>query len=249
MMRIWWRPTFGSAALCVALLAGGCTTAVTGVAEPARDSAGIIGIGRSIIQLIPTGTELSQVLNARVHDSDFPPSVGGLDALSGWMPPGTDPECAAVVFPFLKEPYQGSSARAAAQQHWSAIPDKFSVKAGAVALASPRDASELFARFVSQWRRCQGKTEVFRHSLDEVGIPDYLNRITDVKTVGAMLTAVVILSSSDDPSPLPSERAVGVAYNCILDVEVTEIGREQDDPITASHAQDVAKLMMAKAGA
>ena len=122
------------------------------------------------------------------------------------------------------------------------------MKAGAVALASPRDASELFARFVSQWRRCQGKTEVFRHSLDEVGIPDYLNRITDVKTVGAMLTAVVILSSSDDPSPLPSERAVGVAYNCILDVEVTEIGREQDDPITASHAQDIAKLMMAKAG-
>jgi hypothetical protein len=60
---------------------------------------------------------------------------------------------------------------------------------------------------------------------------------------------VVILSSSDDPSPLPSERAVGVAYNCILDVEVTEIGREQDDPIAASHAQDVAKLMMAKAGA
>jgi hypothetical protein len=249
MMRFWRRPASGLAALCVALLASGCTMAVAGVAAPARDSAGIIGIGRSIDQLLPTGAELSQVLKVRVRESEFPPSVGGLDALSGWMPSGTDPQCAAVVYPFLKEPYRGSTARAAAEQHWSPIPGNFAVKAGAVALASPRDARSLFARFVSQWQGCQGKTEMFRHSPDETAIPDYLNLITDEKNTGAMLTAVVVLSTPDDPSPLPSERAVGVAYNCILEVGVTEIGREEGKPVTAAHAQDIVKLMMAKAGA
>ena len=249
MMRICWRLTLGPAALCITLVAGGCTTAITGVAEPARDSAGIIGIGRSIAQLLPSATELSQVLKGTVDENEFPPSVGGLDVLSGWAPPGTDPQCAAVVYPFLKTSYRGSTARAAAQQKWSAIPNKFLVRVGVVALASPHDARELFARFVSQWQRCQGKTEVFPHSPDEVGIPDYIKRVTDVKTLGAMLTSVVLLSSSDDPSPLPSERAVGVAYNCILDVEVTEIGRDEAVPPTASHAQDVVQLMTAKAGA
>jgi hypothetical protein len=249
MIRIRPHPTIGSLLLCGVLLTAGCTTAVAGIAEPARDSAGIIGIGRSIAELLPAGTELSHVLRSTIHDSEFPPSVGGLDALSGWVPPGIDVECAAVVHPFLKEPYHGSTARAAAQKRWSAIHDDFSVDVGAVALASPHDARELFTRFVSEWQRCQGQTEIDRHGRDEVGIPDYLDRITDVKSVGPMVTAVVILTTSDDTSPLPSERAMGVAYNCIVDVEVTAFGSAQGGVATAGHAQAVAELMIAKAGA
>ncbi len=136
-----------------------------------------------------------------------------------------------------------------AHHEFDGIDDRFWIDVAAVALASPRDASELFDKFVGQWQRCQGKTLIYRHEPDEVGIPDYLSNITDVQSAGTMLTAVVLVSSSDGHALSPDERAVGVAYNCILDVKVTEASGQHDDATTTGHARDVVKLMMAKAGA
>lgn len=239
----------GIAAVCAAVLTAGCAVTIAGKGEPARDSAGIVGVGRSIAGVLPTRTELAAILRSAVEDSGFPPSVGDSDVLSSFLPED-GAGCAGVAYPMLRNPYRGAPVRAVADQNWSGIEGRFRVKAGAVALASPRDARALFARFVEQWRRCQGKSVVLRHGPDEVGIPDYRQEIADVSATGPTLTAVVLLTSSGvDSLSLPNERAMAVAYNCIIDVEVTDFRRPQGDTPTPVHARDVAEKMMTKAGA
>ena len=236
-------------AVCSVVLTAGCTVTVAGAGQPARDSAGIIGIGRTIPQILPTKNELSAVLGSGGEDFGFPPSVGGVSALSDFMP-DDGAACVGVVYPFNRYGYENSPVRAVAHQRWSAVETRFSVEAGAIALASSSDAKTLFTRFVGQWQRCQGQSVVLRHKPDEVGIPDYRHEILNVKASDAMLTAVVMLSSSGaDNRPFPYERALGVAYNCIIDVEVADFRWRHDDALTTSHAKDVVKKMMAKAGA
>ncbi len=236
-------------AVCSVVLTAGCTVTVAGAGQPARDSAGIIGIGRTIPQILPTETELSAVLGSGGDDDGFPPSVGGVNVLPDFMP-DDGAACAGVVYPFNRHGYEDSPVRAVAHNRWSGVETRFSVETGAIALASSSDAKTLFTRFVGQWQRCQGQSVVLRHKPDEVGIPDYRNEILNVKASDSMLTAVVMLSpSGPGDRVLPSERAVGVAYNCIIDVEVTDFRWRQDDALTTSHAKDVVKKMMAKAGA
>jgi hypothetical protein len=243
------RKLLTTAALCCVALSAGCAITVAGTARPARDSAGIIGIGRSIPQVLPTDAELHAALRSKVQDSGFPPSVGGFDILSGWKPAGNDnAECLGVTDPFVRAPYEGSAVRAVADRHWSGVKPRFWVNAGVVALASPRDAKALFTRFTGQWQRCRGRTVVVRHKSNDVGVPDYRNDITDVRVSDGMLTAVVTLSSSNnDSKPFPSERAIGIVYNCIIDVEVTDFYWRHGDLTTTKHAQTVVELMTAKA--
>ncbi len=98
------------AAMCAVALCAGCAGTVNGTAEPARDSAGIIGIGRSIPQILPTSKELASALRSPVADDGFPPRVGGPDVLV----PGREvadndgAECVGVTDPFLKAPYRNA---------------------------------------------------------------------------------------------------------------------------------------------
>ncbi len=235
---------------CSAALIAGCTATAAGTVVPARDSAGIVGVGRSIPHVLPTNGELSAVLKSPVEDDGFPPSVGGPDVLSSWVPDGSDPACVGAVYPYSGKPYEGAPVRAVATRDWSGIHTRFWVKAGAVALASYRDAKTLFDRFVIQWRQCQGRAVILYHKPEEIGIPDYRNDITDVQVSDDMLTAVVLLSSSDRGSELsPDQRAVGLVYNCIIDVEVTDFHWRQTDPGGATQARDVVKLMRRKPAA
>jgi PknH-like extracellular domain len=237
----------GIAAVCAAVLTAGCAVTVAGKGEPARDSAGIVGVGRSITDVLPTRAELAAVLRSPVEDSGFPPSVGDSDVLSSFLP---EDACAGVAYPMLKDPYRGTPVRAVADKNWSGVDTRFRVQVGAVALASPRDARAVFARFVEQWQRCQGKSVVLKSGPDEVGIPDYRHEITGVSVTGPVLTAVVMLTSSgSDSLSLPNERAMAVAYNCIIDVEVTDFRWREGSAPTSGHARDVAEKMMTKAGA
>ena len=236
------------AALCAVALCAGCTGTVSGTAEPARDSAGIIGIGRSIPQILPNSSELTSALRFQVADDGFPPSVGGPELLA----PGREvadqdgAECVGVTEPFRKAPYRNAPVRAVAIQGWHGVESNHWVDAGVIALASPRDAEALFARFAGQWQRCQGASVTLRSV--KAGVPEYRDDITDVNSVNGLLTAMVTLSSFYDSVAFPSERALGVAYNCIIDLNVTDFDFQHGDPATAKRAETIFDLMAAKAG-
>jgi hypothetical protein len=236
------------AAVCAVALCAGCAGTVNGTAEPARDSAGIIGIGRSIPQILPTRTELASALRAPVDDDDFPPSVGGPDVLMpGRKVADSDGgQCVGVTDPSRKAAYRDAPVRAVAVQGWHGVKSNHWVDAGVIALASPRDAKTLFARFVGQWQRCQGKSVTLRSA--KSGAPEYRDDIAQVRNADQLLTAVVTLSSFYDDVAFPSQRALGVAYNCLIDVNVTDFGFHLGDPATTGAAERVVNLMSAKAG-
>lgn len=242
------RWTARIAAMCAVALCAGCTSTVSGTAEPARDSAGIIGIGRSVPQILPTAKELASALRSAVAEDGFPPSVGGPDVLvSGREVSDIDGAgCLSVTDPFLKARYQNSSVRAAAIQRWDGLESNHWVDAGVIALASPHDAEALFAQFVGQWQGCQGKSVTLRTA--KTGTPEYREDITDVHDVNGLLTAVVTLTSFYDSVAFPSERALGVAYNCIIDLNVTDFDFHHGDPATAQRAEAIFDVMAAKAG-
>lgn len=238
-----WVAAMGVIAACA-----GCTGTVSGSAEPARDSAGIIGIGRSVPQILPTSSQLASALRSPAADDGYPPSVGGPDVLV----PGREvsendgAECLGVTDPFLKASYQGAPVRAVAIKGWHGVESSHWVDAGVIALASPHDARALFARFAKQWQRCQGRNVTLRNAKSKA--PEYRNDIAAVQEANGVLTAVVTLSSFYDNVAFPSERALGVAYNCIIDLNVTDFDSRDGDPATAERAEAVFDLMAAKAG-
>jgi hypothetical protein len=131
-------------------------------------------------------------------------------------------------------------------QGWHGVKSSHWVDAGVIALASPRDAKALFARFVGQWQRCQAKSVTLRSA--KSGAPEYRDDIAQVRNADQLLTAVVTLSSFYDNVAFPSQRALGVAYNCLIDVNVTDFGFHLGDPATTAGAERIVDLMSAKAG-
>ncbi len=236
------------AAVAAVVACAGCTGTLNGSAEPARDSAGIIGIGRSVPQVLPTSTQLTSALRSPVADDGYPPSVGGPDVLVSRREVSEEDgaECIGVTDPFLKASYQGAPVRAVAIQGWHGVQSSHWVDAGVIALASPHDARALFARFAKQWQRCQGQSVTLRNAKSKA--PEYRNDIAAVHEANGLLTAVVTLSSFYDNVAFPSERALGVAYNCIIDLNVTDFDFLDGDPATAGRAETVFALMATKAG-
>lgn len=236
------------AAMAAVAACAGCTDTVNGSAEPARDSAGIIGIGRSVPQVLPTSAQLASALRSAVADDGYPPSVGGPDVLvSGREVSEKDGAgCIGVTDPFRKASYQGAPVRAVAIQGWHGVQSSHWVDAGVIALASPHDARALFARFAKQWQRCQGQSVTLRDAKSKA--PEYRNDIAAVQEANGLLTAVVTLSSFYDNVAFPSERALGVAYNCVIDLNVTDFDFRDGDPAAAERAETVFALMAAKAG-
>ncbi len=177
-----------AAAVTVGMLATGCVTTVNGTPRMVGSSGGIVGIGREIPQILPDRDDLVAALGTPVDNNGFPPSVGDLDVLPDGIRDSSDAseiQCLTVTFPYSKKVFEKSAVRAVATQDWDnwgqglSVPG-FSVRAGALALASPADARALFAKLTSQWQQCQGKTMVL---YKPGGSPaDHLLDITDVRT-------------------------------------------------------------------
>jgi hypothetical protein len=109
---------------------------------------------------------------------------------------------------------------------------------GAVKFATADDAQAFFAASADKWHRCNGQTLVLHQP--EHGA-DGLSRITDVVVDSRVVSAVVL---HDDGSTI--QRALGVASDCVVDVEVTNVARSGDSG--AAGAVGVANLILQKIG-
>jgi hypothetical protein len=88
-----------------------------------------------------------------------------------------------------------------------------------------------------KWHRCNGQTLVLNQP--EHGAQG-TSRITDVTVDGRTVSAMVMHDSGS-----MTQRALGVAADCVVDVEVTDVNG-LGGPIGAS---EVANLMLQKVGA
>ena len=235
------RYALAAAGVCAVVAA--CSTPVDGapvvhIVEAAKPS-----VTRPVDQVLPTGDELAAALG-RGAGLLGQLVQGGPDLLLQGVgeSDATPIECVSATSELQKVAYQASPVRAVASRSWAGgdlngppVTGFF----GAVKLASVDDAQAFFAATAEKWRRCNGQTLALHRSGRGA---DGLSRITDVVVDPRMVSAVVI-SEANGSGSAPMQRALGVASDCVVDVEITENGGAG-----AQSAVAVADLMLNKVG-
>ena len=121
--------------------------------------------------------------------------------------------------------YEKGAVRAAAWQTFANYGGRqtvSSVDAGVIEFGSAAQAQAMFGDFANRWKSCEGTTvTTYLHNSDNA---ELYEKITDVRVDGAVLSATVINSDNQRDAQFPTERALGVAADCIVDVDAAVTG-------------------------
>jgi hypothetical protein len=203
----------------VVVLAGCSTTVGGGAVRDVRGTA-----ARDLAAILPSSAEVSDLAGNPLSDNGSRPMAGGIDVLPNGIRDSSaaNPiDCLGPVSPFMRVVYESGEVRAAAWQSFSNYGGHqpvSSVDAGVVAFGSAAQAQATFDDFVSRWKSCEGTTvTTYLHNADNA---ELYEKITDVRVDGAVLSATVINSDNQHDTQFPTERALGVASDCIVDVDV-----------------------------
>jgi len=69
--------------------------------------------------------------------------------------------------------------------------------------------------------------------------------VTDVTVTGPILSATILSGESDTDPGFPTEHAVGVSADCIVDVDVAVTAPDPARRVAGSRAKDLARAMLA----
>jgi PknH-like protein len=230
------------AALSACALLAGCSSAVGAAPVVHIVPVASPSVTRSPDQVLPTDRELTTTLRVGTGFTGRL-VMGGADMLLQGVgaSDATPIECVSAGYRLQKVVYQASPVRQVASQSWAGgdlNAPPLSGFFGVVKFAAPDDAQAFFAGSADKWRRCNGQTLVLHQP--EHGA-DGSSRITDVRLESKVISAVVL---HDDGATI--QRALGVASDCVVDVEITDAGGDTGDG--AAGAVAVANLMLAKIG-
>ena len=224
-----------------ALVAGCSSTPVDGapvvhIAEAAKPS-----VSRALDQVLPTVNELATILGTAGYAGQL--VKGGSEMLLQGVneSEATPIDCVSAGYRLEKIVYRASPVRSVASQSWVGGDQNgpsYSGFFGVVQFATPDDALAFFAASADKWHRCNGQTLVLHQP--EHGA-DGLSRITDVGIDDRIVSAVVL---HDNGSTI--QRAIGVASDCVVDVEVTNPAG--DSGTSVSGGVGVANRMLQKIG-
>jgi len=235
------RSTIAAVGACVVL--AGCAAPVDGAPVVHIVEAVQPSLTRAPELVLPTADELAVTLG--IGPGFMGQLVkGGSDMLLQGVgeSEATPIECVSATYRLQKVVYQTSPVHAVASQSWaggdlSAPPATGFF--GAVKFATADDAAAFFAASAEKWRRCNGQTLVL-HQPDHGA--DGLSRITDV-VIDKRIVSAVVLQEAGGSASAPIQRALGVASDCVVDVEITGNGAG-----SGNGAAVVANLMLNKVG-
>jgi hypothetical protein len=109
-------------------------------------------------------------------------------------------------------------------------------------MESAAAAARLFARFVTQWQACDGTTVTLHAGTGGLELT-----ATDIRVDGEVLSATV-RSDGGDGTVYPTEHAVGVAGDYLVDVDVAITDPDPARRIPASRAADLVRTILGKIG-
>ncbi len=197
-------------------------------------------------QFLPSSQELSATLGTGPNgfmgqivegdDAMLLRSVGAAEA--------TPVDCVGTAYRLQKVVYGSGHVRSVTSSSWaggSFDGPPVSGFFGVVQMASTAHAQEFFASIADKWRRCNGQTVTLLPPGQGAG---ELSKIGDVTYDDRVVSATVLHASGGVGSASVS-RALGVAGDCIVDVEVTD-PRAAGDPGSAA---DVVELVLDKIAA
>jgi hypothetical protein len=226
--------------LSVALTAG-CATTVGGA--PQRRS---IDDRAALQELLPTAEEVSTAVGNRL-DPAGASLAGSIDVLPNGIrdADGASPlDCLGAVTPLMRVVYEGGGVQGAALRNFARLgagQTVSSAEAGVVRFGSDAEASRMFTRFVTAWRSCAGTTvTLFVSPASGAGLQ---LTVTDVRADGPVLRAT-ILSDGGDGAVFPTEHAVGVAADCIVDVDVAITDPDPSRRVATGRAADLVAVML-----
>lgn len=209
------------------------------------------GTRAQLQQLLPTAEEVGSAVGNRL-DATGPPVSGSIDVLPDGIRAASEVtplECLGVVTPLMRVVYEEAGADAAvvaaAWQDFARFGEGLTVssaEAGVVRLDSEAAAERMFARFVSRWRSCEGVTVTLNTGAGGLDLTP-----SGVRVDGPVLSVTVL--GADGGGTLPTEHAVGVAGDYLVDVDVAITDPDPDKRIPATRAADLVRVMLAKISA
>lgn len=221
----------------------GCATTVDG--SPRRHTPA----GTLLAQLLPQADEVALAVGNPI-DPTGPPHTGSIDMLPDGIrdSSGASPlDCLGAVTPLMRVVYESAGVTAVAWADFARLGRSAtvsSVETGVVALGGDAEASRMFSRFAAQWQSCEGTTvTVFAGAAGGLELT-----VTRVRVDGPILSAV-ILSDGGDGTTFPTEHAVGVADDCIVDVDVAITDPDPSRRVASGRAAQIVRLMLAKISA
>lgn len=195
---------------------------------------------------LPSAQELSTTLGTGPNGFMGPLVEGDDDMLlrSVGEAQATPVDCVSTAFRLEKIVYDSEPVQSVASSSWAGggfDGPPVSGFFGVVQMASAADAQEFFATITDKWRRCNGQTLALQQ-------PDQgaegVSRIVDVG-FGQRVVSATVLHASGPTGSASASRALGVAGDCIVDVEITD-PRAAGGP---SPATGVAELILNKVAA
>jgi hypothetical protein len=230
-------------ALALIFLATGCAQTVTGAAVPVMTA----------LRVLPTESEIATPAGNALSTFGFQPFIGGVEILPDGYRTETDASpigCIAVTDTAPRVVYEPQPVADVARQsyfNWDEGVASSGADAAAVQLATADAAQQAFAAFVRQWQRCDGAT-VVKHLRGTGGDSVIDAKVSDVKTEGSLLSAIVRTRQRPKSPASTYERALGVRNQTIVEVSlaITPAGERQSGP--RDEAVRVARVMLDKAG-
>lgn len=187
----------------------GCAPTVDGTARRQVSPAA------ALAEALPTAEQVSTVVGNPL-DLAGVTKAGSISVLPNGIRTSDDAsplDCLGAATPLMRVLYESGGVQAAAWQDYSRFGRGLrvsSAEAGVVQMESDDAASRTFAVFTTKWKACDGTT---------VTMQGLELKVTKVRVSGQVLTAV-ILSSDGNGDEFPTEHAVGVVRDCIVDVDV-----------------------------
>lgn len=221
---------------CCALLTG-CTAAVDGTPSPRPATA--------LQQVLPTREQVDRAVGNRL-DPTGPPVVGSIDLLPDGIGAGsevTPADCLGAATPLMRSVYRDAAVTGVGLRDFSRFGEGLTVSSahtGVVRLASDAEAARLFDGFVARWRSCAG-TPVTVQLTPGAAL---VWTVTDVRVDRGILTATVLSGETGREPAFPTEHALGVAADCIVEADVAVTDVLPSRRVAAGRAAGLVRLML-----
>ena len=224
-----------AAAICVGVSAG-CVGTVGG--DAVRKQA--VGLRDAL----PSENQVAQAVG-NLLDPTSPPLIGGIALLPNGLRDSEDVtplECLGAATPLMRVVYERGDVRAVGLHDFSRYGEGLtvsSVHTGVVQFGSPAEAARMFDVFAEQWRAC-ADTQV-RVRVTANSALDWT--VTDVRRADGIVSATVFNGETERQAAFPTEHAIGLAGEYIIDVDVAVTAPEPSRRVAAGRAVELVRLI------
>ena len=196
-------------------------------------------------QVLPTSDQVAEAVGNPLAPTG--PEITGSIAL---LPNGirdandvTPIDCLGAATPLMRAVYEQGEVRDVALRDFTGYGKGLTVSSahtGVVRFDSDADAARMFSTFMTRWRAC-----------DNIAVNVHITptsalqwKVTDVHQVGGILSTVILSGETGDQPAFPTEHAVGLTGDCIVDVDVAVTDAVPARRVATTRAVDLVRVML-----